>query len=86
MGHGTVGGLVAISEIEVSEEGVMEEALEDDVLVAGCAGVVDAAEAVGAAGGGGCVGGDIAGVVFYGVCEELIMFFLATWEMLGGVV
>jgi hypothetical protein len=34
---------VAVAEVEVAQDGVVEEALEDDVLVAGGAGVVDAA-------------------------------------------
>jgi hypothetical protein len=34
---------VAVAEVEVTQDGVVEEALEDDVLVAGGAGIVDAA-------------------------------------------
>jgi hypothetical protein len=47
---------VAVAEVEVAEDRVVEEALEDHVLVAGGAGIVDAAQAARLARGGRGVG------------------------------
>lgn len=70
--------VVAIAEVKVTEERVMEEALEDNVLVASGSSVIDAAKAVGATRGGCGIVGDVSRVILNGVLEELIMLPLAT--------
>jgi hypothetical protein len=70
--------VVAIAEVKVTEERVMEEALEDNVLVASGSSVIDAAKAVSATRGGCGIVGDVSRVILNGVLEELIMLPLAT--------
>jgi hypothetical protein len=41
-----VAALVAVAEVEVAQDRVVEEALKDDVLVASGASVIDASEAI----------------------------------------
>lgn len=43
MGDATLAALVPVAEVKVAQEGVVEEALKHDVLVAGRPCVVDAA-------------------------------------------
>ena len=76
-----VAALVAVAEVVVAQDGVVQEALEDDVLVAGRAGVVDAPEAAGLARRGGRVGRDVGRVVPDGVrrLEQLLVLALAVW-------
>jgi hypothetical protein len=76
-----VAARVPVAEVEVAQDRVVEEALEDDVLVAGGAGVVDAAQAIGLAGRRCGVGGDVCRVVPDGVrrLEQLFVFPFPSW-------
>jgi hypothetical protein len=76
---------VAVTEVVVAQYGIVEEALEDDVLVAGGAGIVDAPEAGGLARCRGRVGRDVCRVVPDGIrrLEQLFMFPLAVWTRRG---
>lgn len=58
---------MAIAEIVIAEDGVVKEALEDDVLITGGAGIVDASQATGLAGRYGCVGRDIRRIIPDGI-------------------
>lgn len=75
---GNLAVVVAIAEVKVAEEGVMEEALEDNVLVASCTSVIDTAKAVGATRGSCGIVGDVSRVILNGVLEELVVLPLAT--------
>jgi len=60
----TIVTLVPIAEVEVPENGVMQEALQHDVLIARSSGIVYSAKAVGAARCEGGVGADIPCLLF----------------------
>lgn len=75
-----VGARMAITEVEVPENGVVKEALQDDILVASGAGVVDASQAVGLAGGGGRIGRNVLGILLDGVREHLLVLAFASWS------
>lgn len=71
---GGVAARVAVAQVVVSEDGVVKERLENDVLVAGGTCVVDASETVGFAGCCRGVLGDVGGAIFDRIGrEELVL-------------
>jgi hypothetical protein len=76
VGKIAVVALVAVAEVEISKERVVEEALEDNVLVAGRTSIVNAAEAVGTARRHGGVCRDIARITIDRLAEKFIVFSL----------
>lgn len=73
VGDGTLAALMAVAQIEVAQERIVEEALQHDILVAGCSCVVYAAKAIRSARCDGRVGGDEARVFFDLVCEQFVV-------------
>jgi hypothetical protein len=71
---------MAIAEIEVSKKRIVEKTLQYDILVTSRSGIVDATQTIGSTRCCDCVCGDVAGVLFAGVCEELVMFPLAPYH------
>lgn len=65
--------LVSIPEVEISQEGIMHEALEDHVHVTGGPHVIDASQATGPTRCLGRVCRDESRVLFGGLGEELVM-------------
>lgn len=56
MGNAALAALVPVAEVKVAQEGIVKEALKNDILVARRPCVVDAAKTARAARGNGCVG------------------------------
>lgn len=65
--------LVSIAQIEVAQEGVVEEALKHDILIASCTCVVDAAKATSPARCDGCVGLDEARILFGRIGKKFVV-------------
>lgn len=68
---------MAVGEIEVAQQGVVQKALQNDVLVAGGAGIVDTAKTTGSARRQCRVGRDIPRVILERVRKEFIVLALA---------
>jgi hypothetical protein len=77
----TAPALMSIAEVEVPYQRVMQECLQNNVLVAGCTGIVDTSKTVGAARGDIGVVGDKSRIVCLGIHEHLVVFPLATYHV-----
>jgi hypothetical protein len=72
---------MTIAQVKVPQDGVVQETLKYDVLVAGCASVVYTTQAVRATRRHDGVCGDDLGVLFDGLCQKLIVLPLATCKL-----
>ena len=73
-----VGTLVTITEVEVSQERVMQEALQHDVLVAGRTSIVDAAQTIRSARRCRRVVCDVFGIILHSIREQFLMLAFST--------
>jgi hypothetical protein len=71
---------MAIAEVKIAKEGIMQEALQNDILVARRSRVVDTTKAVGTTWRCDGIGRYVPRVFLARVGEELIMFPLATYK------
>ena len=69
---------MTITEVKVAEHRIVKEALQDNVLVACCPGVVDTTETIRLARRSRCVCGDVLRIVFDGVRHEHVILFPLT--------
>lgn len=62
-----------IAEVKVPQKGVVQKALQNNVLVARCSCIVYTTEAICTAGGEGSIRRNVSRVVLDGVSEELVV-------------
>lgn len=75
-----------IAQVKVTQYGIVNETLEDDVLVASGAGVVDAPETIGSTGSRNGIGTDDFRIFLDGFCQKFIVFSFAGCVVLVGKV
>jgi hypothetical protein len=80
MWHLAVAAMMTIAEIKVSEQWIVQEALEYNILIARCPSIVYASKTARPARGCSRVRRDVPWIVFDRVGEEFIVFSLATYE------
>lgn len=65
---------MSIAQVKITQYGVVDEALQDDVLVAGSAGIVYAPETISTTRSRHGISTDNFGVFLDGFCKEFIIF------------
>lgn len=67
---------MAVAEVEISEDGIVEKTLQDDILVTGCTSIVDASKTICTARRHHCIGTDDFGIFLDRFSEQLIILSL----------
>lgn len=77
-----MGSRMSVAQVKITQYGVVDEALQNDVLVAGSAGIVDAPETISTTRSRNGIGTDNFGVFLDGFCKEFVIFPFAGWMVL----